>query len=116
MNGTGHRSAIVIKQETKSLAAVAQLVAQALEHVVGERIQIGRLGRGPSWLIGGALSVVSTRDSVEMPNGVISGGAGAGVGREVLRASIETVVAGAGRGGGGANGALGAAGSAAMAR
>ncbi len=66
-------------------------------------------------LAGGPLSV-STRDSAEMPNGVMSGGAGAAAGREALRASIETVVAGAARGGGGANGAVGAAGSAATAR
>ena len=117
MNGTGHRSAIVIKQETKSLAAVAQLVAQALEHVVGERVEVDAARpAGRRCSAAASRCSVSTRDSVEMPNGVMSGGAGAGVGREALRASIETVVAGAGRGGGGANGAVGAAGSAAMAR
>ena len=73
------------------------------------------MAAGSSWLDGGAELSISTRDSVEMPNGVISRAAGAGVGRDALRASIETVVAGAGRGGGGANGAVGAAGSAAMA-
>ena len=71
---------------------------------------------GASLVAGGAPFSVSTRDSVEIPNGVIRGAAGAGAGRAALRASIETVVAGAGRGGGGANGAVGAAGNAAMAR